>query len=228
MLAVALLVSLGPLAAGPPLVPVSPLISAVAPPAPEPGSASPGGHPQTHRQTPGARAAGLADLSRQPTARVTPVGFVQMFVAGVMPTDDGHTMMLVNPDLQVLLPVGVGLPEAVSIYGRLENKTAPRPMTHDLLDHVVTALGAVVVRVQIDDLKDGAFIGTVFLRGKDGKDIAPLDARASDAVAVALAAQAPIFVARPVVDRAALTKDDLERMPSRDRAPPGAMKVFDL
>lgn len=201
MLAVALLVSLGPLAASPPIS--SPMV-------------------------PVPRAAGLADLSLQPTARFTPTGFVQMFVAGVMPTDDGHTMVLVNPDLEVLLPVGVGLPEAVSIYGRLENKIAPRPMTHDLLDHVVTALGAVVVRVQIDDLKDGAFIGTVFLRGKDGKDIAPLDARASDAVAVALAAQAPIFVARPVVDRAALTKDDLERMPSRDDAPPGSMKVFDL
>ncbi len=198
MLAVALLVSLGPLAAAPP-----PTI------------------PAFPRQV-------MSDLSQQPTARTTPTGFVQMFVAGVMPTSDGHTMVLVNPDLEVLLPVGVALPEAVSIYGRLEKQTAPRPMTHDLLDHIVVALGAVVVRVQIDDLRDGAFIGTVFLRGKDGKDIAPLDARAADAVAVALSAKAPIFVARPVVDRAALTRDDLERMPSHDEAPMPSTKVFDL
>jgi bifunctional DNase/RNase len=170
----------------------------------------------------------LVDLSLQPHARITPRGFLQMYVAGVMPTADGHTLVLVNPEEELLLPVGVGLPEAVSIYGRLEKKTAPRPMTHDLLDHVVEALGAEVVRVQIDDLKDGAFIGTVFLRGKDGKDVAPLDARASDAVAIALSAQAPIFVARPVVDRAALTRDDLERMPSHDEGPQVAGKVYDL
>ena len=174
------------------------------------------------------RGAGMADLSQQPHARVTPKGFLQMFVAGVMPNGEQHTLVLVNPDEEILLPVGVGLPEAVSIFGRLEKKTAPRPLTHDLLDHVVTALGAEVVRVQIDDLRDGAFIGTVFLRGKDGKDIAPLDARASDAVAVALSAHAPIFVARPVVDRAALTRDDLERMPSHDEAPKPPAKTFDL
>lgn len=177
---------------------------------------------------PSGMGSGMADLSQQPHARVTPKGFLQMFVAGVMPNGEQHTLVLVNPDEEVLLPVGVGLPEAVSIFGRLEKKTAPRPLTHDLLDHVVTALGAEVVRVQIDDLKDGAFIGTVFLRGKDGKDIAPLDARASDAVAIALSAQAPIFVARPVVDRAALTRDDLERMPSHDESPKPPAKVFDL
>ena len=167
-------------------------------------------------------------LDTQPAARFTPKGFLQMFVAGVMPTADGHTMVLVNPDEEVLLPVGVGLPEAVSIFGRLEHKTAPRPMTHDLLDNVVEALGAEVIRVQIDDLKDGVFIGTVFLKGKgQNAEIVALDARASDAVAVALSASAPIFVARGVVERAALTHEDLERMPSRtEPAPVG--KVFDL
>lgn len=167
-------------------------------------------------------------LSTQPAARFTPKGFLQMFVAGVMPTPDGHTLVLVNPDEEVLLPVGVGLPEAVSIFGRLENKTAPRPMTHDLLDNVVAALGAHVTRVQIDDLKDGVFIGTVFLQGKDkSAPLIAIDARASDAVAVALAAHAPIFVAKNVVERAALTHDDLENMPS-NAEPALAGKVFDL
>ena len=170
----------------------------------------------------------LADLSQQPHARSTPKGFLQMFVAGVMPSGDSHTLVLVNPEEELLLPVGVGLPEAVGIFGRLEQQKAPRPMTQDLLDTVVVALGAEVLRVQIDDLRDGAFIGTIFLRGKDGKDIPPLDARASDAVAVALSAHVPIFVARPVVDRAALDKGDLEQMPSHDEAPRPPTKVFDL
>jgi bifunctional DNase/RNase len=170
----------------------------------------------------------MADLSEQPVARSTPAGFLQMFVAGVMPQGDEHTLVLVNPEKELLMPVGVGLPEAVSIFGRLEHKTAPRPLTHDLLENVVAALGASVVRVQIDDLRDGAFIGTVFLRGKDGRDL-HLDARVSDAVVMALSAGAPIFVAAPVVARAALTRDDLERMPAeRPEPPPGPTKTFDL
>lgn len=166
-----------------------------------------------------------------------PAGFVEMFVATVMPTPDGHTVVLVNPDEEVLLPVGVALPEAVTIYGRLEHKRAPRPLTHDLLDGVIASLGARIVRVQIDDLVEGAFIGTVILQGKTGAAIS-LDARAADALAVALSAKAPIFVARPVMDRAALTHDDLSAAPPSPSSSPssprpsstmeGGIRVFEL
>lgn len=157
----------------------------------------------------------------------TPAGFLQMFVATVMPTPDGHTVVLVSPEEEVLLPVGVALPEAVAIYGRLESKRSPRPLTHDLLDGVMSALGGEVVRVQIDDLVDGAFIGTVTIRRKGAVDVS-LEARVADALAVALSAKAPIFVARPVVDRAALTHADLEKMPASAPSPPGADRVYDL
>ena len=145
----------------------------------------------------------------QPAAKVTPRGYLQMFVAAVMPTGDGHTVVLVNPAEELLIPVGVALPEAVTIFGRLEQRAAPRPLTHDLLDHVVTALGAEVVAVHIDDLHAGAARSTVFLRRRGAIDVVALDARPSDAMAVALSARAPIFVARPVVDAEALTHDDL-------------------
>lgn len=161
-------------------------------------------------------------------ARSIPSGFVQMFVATVMPTPDGHTVVLVSPEEEVLLPVGVALPEAVAIFGRLEHKQAPKPLTHDLLDGVMKALDGTVVKVQIDDLKDGAFVGTVTLRKKSGGDVT-LDARVADALAVALSAKAPIFVARPVVDRAALTHDDLKDMPARGTShDEGDEKVFEL
>ena len=161
----------------------------------------------------------------QPAAAVTPPGFLQMFVAGVMPTSQGHTLVLVNPDEEILLPVGVDLPEALTIFGRLEQKTSPRPLTHDLLDKVVGALGAEVVRVQIGDLVDGVFIATVFLL--QAKNAEPY-ARASDAVAVALSAQAPIFVSRGVVGRAAMTREDLKHLPSRAEPAPAPGKAFDL
>ena len=149
----------------------------------------------------------------QEAKATVPGGFIEMFVATVMPTSDGHTVVLVNPDEEMLLPVGVALPEAVTIYGRLEHKRGPRPMTHDVLDGVVAGLGARVLRVQIDDLVDGTFIGTVVMQGKGGTPFS-IDARAADALAIALSAKAPIYVAKPVMDRAALSHDDLKRVPS--------------
>jgi bifunctional DNase/RNase len=147
-------------------------------------------------------------------AESKPKGFLEMFVAGVVPSPDGHTLVLVNAEEQVLLPLGIGLTEALSIHGRLEKRRFARPMTHDLLDHIVAELGGSIVRVQIDDLKDDVFVGTVFIKvnekGSKETKVVSFDARASDAVALAIGARAPIFVARPVVDRAAIHPGDLE------------------
>lgn len=162
-------------------------------------------------------------------ARTAPAGFLEMFVATVMPTGDAHTVVLVSPAEELLLPVEVALPEAVTIYGRLEHKRAPSPMTHDVLDNVVEALGGTVVRVQIDAVVDHSFTGVVVVRTRGGTDVS-IDARAADALAMALSAQAPIFVARPVVSRAALTHDDIERMSGNNGPPPDAAgtRTFDL
>ena len=142
-------------------------------------------------------------------AKEKPSPFVEMFVAGVVPSPDGNTLVLVNPDEQVLLPLGIGMSEALSIHGRLEKHTFDRPMTHDLLDKIVKDLGGEIVRVQIDDLKDDVFVGTVFIKTK-GK-VMQFDARPSDAVALALGSRVPIYVARPVVDRAAIHPGDLDK-----------------
>ncbi len=133
--------------------------------------------------------------------------FVEMAVAGVVPTPDGTMVVLVNADEQVLLPLGVGLSEAISIHGRLEHHRFARPQTHDLLDHVLTELGGTVLKVQIDDLRDDVFLGTVFIQA--GDRVISMDARPSDAIALALGSGVPILVARTVLDRAALTPDDL-------------------
>ncbi len=160
-------------------------------------------------------------------ASTSPTAFLEMFVAGVVPTPDGHTMVLVNAEEKVLLPVGIGLPEALSIHGRLEHRHTTRPLTHDLLDEVLKRLGGAVVRVQIDDLRDDIFVAQVFV--KSGDKVIAFDARPSDAVVLALGAGAPIFVARPVVDRAAIRPDDLPR--AADDAPgltPEGQKVLSL
>jgi bifunctional DNase/RNase len=140
-----------------------------------------------------------------------------MFVAGVVPTGEGHMLVLVNAEEQVLLPLGIGLTEALSIHGRLEGHPFSRPMTHDLLDHIVTRLGGQIVKVQIDDVRDEVFTGTVFIR--TGGKVVSFDARASDAVALAIGSEVPIFVARPVVDRAAIHPEDLEDGPDPSPGP---------
>jgi bifunctional DNase/RNase len=153
-------------------------------------------------------------------------GFIEMFVAGVVPSPDGHTLVLVNPDEQVLLPLGIGLTEALSIHGRLEKRAFARPMTHDLLDHIVHELGGEIVRVQIDDLRDDVFVGTVFI--KTAGKVIQFDARPSDAVALALGSRVPIYVARPVVDRAAIHPGDLEDTPPASTPappPPGVLAL---
>jgi hypothetical protein len=143
--------------------------------------------------------------------------FLEMFVAGVVPTPEGHTLVLINAEEKVLLPLGIGPMEALSIHGRLERSPLPRPMTHDLLDHIVHELGGEIVRVQIDDLREDLFVGTVFIKAR-GRVIS-VDARPSDAVALAIGNSAPIFVARVVVDRAALHPEDLDD--AQPSPPPG-------
>jgi uncharacterized protein len=167
--------------------------------------------------TAGAALAAPPAVSSSADARPPHKAFLEMFVAGVVPSPEGHTLVLVNAEEQVLLPLGIGLTEALSIHGRLERRSFSRPMTHDLLDHIVAELGGEIVRVQIDDVRDDIFVGTVFIK-KAGK-VVSFDARPSDAVALAIGSRAPIFVARPVVDRAAIHPDDIAPEP---REPPSA------
>lgn len=160
----------------------------------------------------------LLFASAAPASPVTPKGFIEMFVVGVVPSPEGHTLVLVNAEEQVLLPLGIGLTEALSIHGRLEKRHFSRPMTHDLLDRIVARLGGEIVRVQIDDVRDDVFVGTVFIKA-EGK-VVSFDARPSDAVALAIGSHAPIFVARPVVDRAALHPEDLDDEPDPETTSP--------
>ncbi len=90
------------------------------------------------------------------------------------------------------LPIFIGAPEATSIAYALQKVETPRPMSHDLMGHVIEALGARVVSVEITDLRDNTFYATLRL-DRDGEEI-EVSSRPSDAVAVALRVGAPIRV----------------------------------
>jgi bifunctional DNase/RNase len=98
------------------------------------------------------------------------------------------------------LPIVIGMFEAFAIDRLVKERTAERPLTHDLMEALVLALGARVARVVIDDLKEETFYAKVVLRR--GDDERSVDARPSDAITLALKTGCPIFVAPKVLDTA--------------------------
>ncbi len=118
---------------------------------------------------------------------------------------EANAVLLVDEQQTTLLPIFIGTTEAHSIDARLRKHTPPRPLTHDLFDAALRELGAELVRVQVDDLRSGVFFGSVFLR--KGARIIELDARPSDAIALAVGNDIPVYVAEHVV-RAAGTPID--------------------
>lgn len=91
-----------------------------------------------------------------------------------------------------VLPIFIGAPEAAAIAYALQGVSAPRPMSHDLLGHVITALGAQLFAVEITDLRDNTFFAN--LRLVRAREEVSVSARPSDAVALALRVGAPILV----------------------------------
>ncbi|MEO0557577.1 MAG: bifunctional nuclease family protein [Bacteroidota bacterium] len=104
------------------------------------------------------------------------------------------------------LPIIIGAFEAQAIALELEKIQPPRPMTHDLLRNLFDSLGAEVTDVVIDDLREGTFFAKVRYVYDDEE--AQLDARPSDAVALAVRTDAPLFVAASVLDEAGIPADD--------------------
>jgi bifunctional DNase/RNase len=145
-----------------------------------------------------------------------PVGFQEVFVVGVIPGDDGHTVVLTDDVRERFMPMGVGTTEALSIHIRLERLRFSRPLTHDLFDDVIGKLGGEVVRVQIDDLRDDVFLGAVYI--SVGGKLHRFDARPSDAIAIALGNEVPIFVARDVLEEASV-RPDLDDLPEVEDKP---------
>jgi uncharacterized protein len=111
------------------------------------------------------------------------------------------------------LPLWVGTKEATAIAAELEAIPLDRPMTHDLLKTILGLCEVTVDRVEVHDLRGGTFFATLFLNKADGSRFT-VDARPSDAIALALRTRAPIFVAKKVVDKA--RRMDLGALP-----PPG-------
>lgn len=130
---------------------------------------------------------------------------VQVRVAGVALDASGQHVLLLKPVDQIpgdglVLPIWIGQLEATSILVAVENADVPRPLAHDLMGLILTALDAVAAKVEVTRIEDGTFYAEITLSTALGDRI--VDARPSDAVALASRVGAPIWVADAVLTEA--------------------------
>jgi len=127
---------------------------------------------------------------------------IEMTIKGLMvdPVTSLPIILLRDSGGERVLPIWVGAFEANAIALQIENVSTPRPMTHDLLNNVIQGLNASLEKVVVCEVKDSTFYALMHLRLPDG--IVVVDARPSDAIALALRASAPIFVDEDVIEEA--------------------------
>ena len=142
---------------------------------------------------------------------------IEMMIKGLMvdPITNMPIVLLRDKDGQKVLPIWVGVFEANAIALQIENITPQRPMTHDLLNNVIHDLKADIQKIVVSDIKENTFYALIYL--SIGGEVMAIDARPSDAIALALRARAPIFVEDRVIDNArsveiAPDKGDNERL----------------
>ena len=139
---------------------------------------------------------------------------IEMSIKGLMvdPITNMPIIILRDKDGQRVLPIWVGVFEANAIALQMENIATPRPMTHDLLRNIITDLEGQVERVVVSDLKDNTFYAVIYLTVRGERVV--IDARPSDAIALALRTRSPILVEETVIDNAKTVDLSAERTDS--------------
>ncbi|MCB2188004.1 MAG: bifunctional nuclease family protein [Deltaproteobacteria bacterium] len=123
-----------------------------------------------------------------------------MIVQGLTidPGSNSPILILKNPEGEERLPIWIGLMEATAIASELEKVSFSRPMTHDLMKNLIGNLGYTISKIEVTELKDNTFYALLHLLGPGGS--LTVDSRPSDAIALALRTNAPIYVARAVLE----------------------------
>lgn len=125
---------------------------------------------------------------------------IEMKVMGIaIDTASGSPIIVLNDkENRKALPIWIGSAEASAIIRKIENIKVLRPMTHDLIIDIVEKTGYVVSRVEINDVEKETYFSTIYLSNDEGNEIT-IDSRPSDAIAVAIRVDAPIFVSAKVL-----------------------------
>ena len=132
---------------------------------------------------------------------------VEMKIRGLMmdPVSNMPIVILKDVGGNSILPIWVGVFEANAIALQMEGVTTPRPMTHDLLKNLITQIEGDVLKVVINNLRENTFYAQIHLRVAN-RDVL-VDSRPSDAIALALRLQAPVFVEESVLEKSRSGED---------------------
>jgi bifunctional DNase/RNase len=141
---------------------------------------------------------------------------VEMRVRGLMldPATNMPIIVLKDVNSDAVLPIWVGVFEANAIALEIEKVAPPRPMTHDLLKNVLMGLGASVERVVVTELRNDTFFAAIYA-SRDGEPIV-IDSRPSDAIALAMRTDSPIYVDEEVLRNSRIANGDSGRITAED------------
>jgi bifunctional DNase/RNase len=125
---------------------------------------------------------------------------IEVKIRGLMMDPSSGTPIIILKDVnsETMLPIWVGAYEANAIALEIEKITPQRPMTHDLLRNVITEMGASVERVVVTELRDNTFFAMIVMKNRAGESIM-IDARPSDAIALALRTDCAMYVNEEVI-----------------------------
>lgn len=119
-------------------------------------------------------------------------------------------IVLLEDESKRMMPIYIGISEAISINSALKHEIPPRPMTHDLFVSLLSRLGSTIDDILIDELNEGVYYARMSI-AVDGKRF-ELDARPSDCIAIALRCSAPIHIRESVLSEAVITKEELQNV----------------
>lgn len=141
---------------------------------------------------------------------------VEMKIRGLMmdPVTNMPIVVLKDTATDTVLPIWVGVYEANAIALEIEKVATPRPMTHDLLKNMMTGLGATVQKVVVTELKDDTFYAVLWV--ERAGEVISIDSRPSDALALALRVDCPIYVEDEVLKSSKAATAASERISSED------------
>jgi uncharacterized protein len=141
---------------------------------------------------------------------------IEMKIRGLMvdPSTNMPIVLLRDSVSEALLPIWVGLYEANAIALEVEKSQMARPLTHDLLRNLIHSLNGQVQRIVITELKDDTFYAVIWM--EQNGEVVALDARPSDALALALRADCPIFVEEEVLRTAKVLPNPADQASSQD------------
>lgn len=133
---------------------------------------------------------------------------IEMHVMGIaLDTRTGSPIVVLHDkDNRKALPIWIGSAEASAIIRKIENLSVARPMTHDLIINIIEKSGNKLDRVEISDVEKETYYASIVILDKDGKEI-EIDSRPSDAIAVAIRTDAPIFVSSKVLSSGSVSTD---------------------